>query len=352
VDDPSPQKPIALVRIAVRHFRCFERFETEFAPELNFIVGPNARGKTSLLEAACILLRLQSPRVTRLLHAIQHERRGFVVDGYLGPRHLQFYFGRDRKKLALDGVAQTGATEYLAIGRVIYFSNSDSEIVSGPNEIRRRFLDFVAVQRDSAFRQTLRDFEKVLRSRNLLLKAPSPSWRQIDAFAEPFVALGNRITAARRALVAELQEPVDEAHRAISGGDETVGIEYVPGFADPDLGAALQRARGEDARLRQSTIGPHRDDLRFFLNGRASDLVSEGQRRTLVLALKLGAARLFAMAFGVPPIFLLDDTFGELDVGRRNALLAALPLGAQKLITTTHLDWMEPGRDAHLVRLG
>ena len=81
-------------------------------------------------------------------------------------------------------------------------------------------------------------------------------------------------------------------------------------------------------------------------------MVSEGQRRTLVLALKLGAARLLTMASGIAPIFLLDDIFGELDVGRRNALLAALPRGTQKLITTTHLDWMEPGQAAHVVRLG
>jgi len=352
VDDPFAKNPNALARIAVRHFRCFERFETEFAPESNFIIGPNAHGKTSLLEAVCILLRLQSPRVTRLAHVVQHEQRGFVVDGYLGPRHLQFYFGRERKKLALDGVAQSSASEYLALARVIYFSNSDSEIVSGTSERRRRFLDFVAVQRDVGHRKTLRDFEKVLRSRNLLLKAPSPSWRQIDAFSESFVELGSRIATARHSLISEVQEPVAEAHRAISGGHENVRVEYVPGNDGPDLGAALQRARGEDVRLRQSTVGPHRDDLRFFLNGHASDIASEGQRRTLVLALKLGAARLLEIAFSAPPVFLLDDVFGELDVARRNALLAALPCGAQKLITTTHLDWMEPAREAYLVRLG
>src|SRR5262245_9598762 len=93
--------------LKVRHFRCFEAFEAEFADGLNFIVGPNARGKTSLLEAACILLRLQSPRTTRLAPVVQHGRRGFVVDGYLDERHLQFYFSKERKKLALDSVAQT-----------------------------------------------------------------------------------------------------------------------------------------------------------------------------------------------------------------------------------------------------
>ena len=106
---PLPSAPVFVLMVAVmlgslklRHFRCFEQFETEFAQGTNFIVGPNAHGKTSLLEAACILLRLQSPRITQLARVVQHGRRGFVTDGFHGARHLQFYFSPERKKLALD----------------------------------------------------------------------------------------------------------------------------------------------------------------------------------------------------------------------------------------------------------
>src|SRR6185436_12388593 len=108
-----------LGRLTLRHFRCFEQFETEFVPGTNFIVGPNAHGKTSLLEAACILLRLQSPRISQLARVIQHGRRGFVTDGYHGARHLQFYYSPQKKKIALDGVEQTNAKEWLQIGRVV-----------------------------------------------------------------------------------------------------------------------------------------------------------------------------------------------------------------------------------------
>src|SRR5687768_8981978 len=94
-----PATDAGVSRLKVRHFRCFEQFETTFAPRVNFIIGPNARGKTSLLEAVCVLLRLQSPRVTALARIIQHERRGFVTDGFFGDRHLQFYYSRERKKL-------------------------------------------------------------------------------------------------------------------------------------------------------------------------------------------------------------------------------------------------------------
>ena len=341
-----------LARLKVRHFRCFAAREAEFAPGLNLIVGPNAHGKTSLLEAACILLRLQSPRVTRLAHGIQHERRGFAVDGYYGERHLQFYFSRERKKLALDEVEQKTAREYLEVGRVVYFSNSDIDLVHGPGEGRRRFLDFFAVQRGSSYRRALRDYERALRSRNLLLKAPAPRWREIAAFDEPLLAAGGRVREARAQLVAELQPEAAAAHAAISSARERLRVEYAPG-GGADFPAALAAAQREDARLRQTSVGPHRDDLRFFVNEHSSDFASEGQQRTLVLALKLGAARLLARHFtDAPPVLLLDDIFGELDLTRRGALLAALPAEAQKLITTTHLDWMPAGRAAQILQLG
>jgi len=339
-----------LISLQVRHFRCFEAFAAEFAPGMNFIVGPNARGKTSLLEAACILLRLQAPRVTRLAHVIQHGRRGLVVDGFFGARHMQFYLSRERKKLALDGVEQKTAREYLEVARLVYFGNRDVELVRGPGEGRRRFLDFFAAQLDGAHRRTLRDYERALRSRNLLLKAPAPRWREIAAFDEPLIATGVRVAAARRRLVGELQGPVNAAHEAISGAREKLRLDYVPGGGE-DLAAVLAAAQPEDARLRQTTVGPHRDDVVFFLNDQSSEIASEGQQRTLVLALKLGAARLIEQRFGTPPLLLLDDIFGELDLTRRAALLAALPAGAQQLITTTHLDWAPHAAAARVLRL-
>lgn len=335
----------------VRHFRCFEAFEAAFEPGLNFIVGPNAHGKTSLLEAACVLLRLASPRVGRLHHLIQHGRRGFVVDGYFGARHLQFYFSTARKKLALDEVEQKSAAEYLQVGRLVYFSNTDIDLVRGTGSARRRFLDFLAAQRVAGYRAALRSFERALRSRNLLLKASQPNWREIAAFDEPLLRHGVFLTGARAALLHDLQPFAEQAHRAISGGRETLQLQYQPG-AGADFAESLARMRGEDARLRQTSSGPHRDELAYVLNGHPSAYASEGQQRTLVLALKLGAARLLAGQAEPPPLLLLDDIFGELDPGRRNALLAALPAQSQKLITTTHLDWMPPDGAARIIRLG
>ncbi len=346
----TTDRPLILSSLKLRHFRCFEAFETEFAPGLNLIVGPNARGKTSLLEAACVLLRLQSPRVTRIASLIQHGRRGFVVDGYFGARHLQFYFGRDRKKLALDEVEQKSAHEYVEIARLVYLSNSDIETLRGPAEMRRRFLDFVAAQQESGYRQALRRYLQALRSRNTLLKAPTARMREIAAFDEPLLTSGNVLIAARTRLIADLQSPVNAAHHAVSGGRESVRLEYVPGAGD-DFAKALAAARSEDARLRQTSVGPHRDEVRLILNDQPSEIASEGQQRTLVLSLKLAAARLLEERFDAPPVLLLDDIFGELDPERRNAVFRALPQNAQILVTTTHLDWRSDQTAAHTLLL-
>jgi len=340
---------LTLTRLSVRHFRCFDSFEAEFTPGRNFIVGPNARGKTSLLEAACILLRLQSPRVTRLASVVQHERKGFIVDGHLDQRHLQFYFSKTRRKLALDSVVQSSAHEFLQLGRVMWLANSDIELARGASDGRRRFLDFVCAQREPGYRTTLREYERALRSRNLLLKQPSPRWREIHAFDEPLLAAGQRLIDARQRLATELLDPARVAHAGTSESREALHISYVPGGGE-DFSASLTAARKEDARLRQTTVGPHRDDLSFTLNGQSSEFASEGQQRTLVIALKIGAASLLSEHFSAPPILLIDDIFGELDISRRNALLSALPEDSQKIIATTHLDWLE-GVQPHVQRL-
>ena len=339
-----------LSNLKLRDFRCFDTLECDFAPGANVIYGPNAQGKTSLLEAACVLLRLQSQRVTTLARAIQHTKRGFVLDGHFEKRHLQFYFSRERKKIALDSVEQKSATEYLQVAHVVFFSNHDMEIVRGAAEKRRKFLDFVAVQIDPVYRKHLRSYERALRSRNLLLKAPQPKWREIAAFNQPLVDAGNYLAAARRRILTALQQTGNEAQHHISDSAEKLELKYLCGF-EGDFAAALEESRSEDLRLRQTNAGPHRDDFALLLNDHGSEFASEGQQRSLVLSLRLAQARLIETHTGSAPLFLMDDIFGELDVRRRNALLGQLPSHAQKLITTTHIDWMQTGYAQQIMRL-
>lgn len=339
-----------LSQLKVGQFRCFEKFEARFEPGINLIVGPNAHGKTSLLEAACLLLRLQSPRTSRLGEIIRHNERGLLVDGHFKGAHLQFYYSPQRKKLALDSVEQRTASEYLKIGRVVWFSNQDVELVREGSDVRRRFIDFVASQVDPAYRKTLRDYEKCLRSRNLLLKAPVPRWREIQAFEEPLVTAGEQLIKSRHALITALRPLSQLAHANISGAREKLHLEYLPNASAP-LAEALAAARPEDTRLRMTTAGPHRDDLQLLLGSAPATLGSEGQQRTLVLSLRLSAARLLEAHHAEPPLLLLDDIFGELDLSRRAALLEQLPKNAQQIITTTRREWLPPELQAHVLNL-
>jgi DNA replication and repair protein RecF len=340
-----------LSQLKVGQFRCFEKFEARFEPGINLIIGPNARGKTSLLEAACLLLRLQSPRTSRLGEIIRHKQRGLLVDGHFKGAHLQFYYSPQRKKLALDSVEQRTATEYLKRGRVVWFSNQDVELIRDGADLRRRFLDFVAIQLDPSYRKALRDYEKCLRSRNLLLKAPVPPWKEIQAFNEPLIVAGEQLIHIRQTVLTALRPLAQLAHANISGANEKLELEYLPN-ANAPLSDALANARAEDTRLRMTTVGPHRDDLRFSLGSAPATLGSEGQQRTLVLALRLSAARLLEAHHGEPPLLLLDDVFGELDLDRRTALLDQFPKNAQQIITTTRREWLPVSSDTNVLELG
>jgi DNA replication and repair protein RecF len=341
----APPPAAMLSQIKLRDFRCFDSLHVPFEPGVQFFIGDNAQGKTSILEAVCVLLRLASPRSSTLAPLIRLGAADFSVQGQWTSSRLQFSLGAAGRKLLLDEVEQSATADYLRLARVVYFGNADVDLVRGGAEGRRRYLDFLGSQIEPLYRANLRSYERALRSRNRLLKAVPPRLREVEAYTPPLLEAGGLLTQLRRSLVTELLPWVLRAQARIrtaeSVGPEQLAIEYRPG-ATADFAAALAASREEEVRLRQTLIGPHRDDLLLTLDAQpAATFGSEGQQRTLALALKLAQAGFLAAIWRKPPILLLDDIFGELDPARRNALLAALPSGAQQIVTTTHLTWLD-----------
>ncbi len=337
--------------LQLRNFRCFESIAVEFSPGYHFIVGPNGRGKTSLLEAACVLLRLQSQRSSTLAPAIRVGQRSFLLSGHAGGHLLQFFYSPLRRKLAFDEVEQREQTEYLRLVRVVSFANHDLELIRGSGEVRRRYLDFIGTQIDPRYRPTLRAYERALRARNALLKSPQPRPRELAAYSEPLVRTGTLLRQMRAEIVTRLQPTTATSQEAISSGKEKLAVHYAPGNEE-DFAAHLERSQADEARLRLTTVGPHRDDLRLEVQGMAAaQFASEGQQRTVALALKLAQAHIFAEDAASPPLLLIDDIFGELDAARRNALLEHLPNDSQKLVTATSLDWWEKQWDGPVLTL-
>jgi DNA replication and repair protein RecF len=329
-----------LRNLSIRDFRCFARFELEFDPEITCIVGANALGKTSLLEAVVVLTRLQSPRTNSLAPVIRTGAKGLVVDGMVDDRHMQFYYSPKRRKLALDSVEQKDAYEYLQVARLVFFANTDIDLVRGTGEERRRFLDFLGGQFFRDYRSIFRSYDKALRSRNAYLKMTPARPREVAAYTKPLIDFGQQLTELRGSLVGRLEPKTIEAFKLIGELGEEFGLEYQAG-STADFGAALAASAEEEVRLRTTLVGPHRDDLLLQLSRQSAAIyASEGQQRTIAIALKVGHARLLESEFGRSPLLLLDDVFGELDIGRRNRLFANLPTGGQRIITTTSLAWL------------
>ncbi len=336
--------------VRLHHFRCFETLDFFPASHRTCIVGQNAQGKTSILEAVCVLLRLQSPRTTTTAELIQSGADAFSIEGLFADTRLQYRHTPEGRTIFLDSKLQPKSTDYLSTARITWFSNADLDLVKGSSSARRRYLDFLGTQSVPGYRKALRDYERALRSRNSLLKDTRPR-REIAAFDPPLLEAGEFLLSARARLAASLSPRSTSACSEISSSSDDLKIEYRPGCQLP-FSEALAASRLEDERLRQTVCGPHRDDLDFQLNGlKASSFASEGQQRTIALALKIAQARQIETMHSEPPVLLLDDIFGELDTARRNRLLQALPQGAQTLITTTFLDWAQDAEEMTVFNL-
>lgn len=336
-----------LESIVLHDFRCFARAGFHPAAGLNLLSAPNASGKSSMLEAICVLLRLQSPRAGSLGETVRHGTAGFSLRGRVADRDLTCHFSAtEGRRLVLDNVPQRKSDEYLTHGLVAFFSNEDIELVRGTSSKRRRFLDFLGSQCDAGYLKNLRAYERALRSRNFLLKEGPHRGREISAYDGPLLSAGQYLGRMRRELCAELAPLAAKHVAAISPRGESCALHYERSGGE-DFTAALAASAAEERRLRQTVVGPHRDDVILELDGAAaSTFASEGQQRTLALALRLAQAELIGTRRGSPPVYLLDDIFGELDTERRRRLLAALPPDSQRILTTTTWQWLEDGGEA------
>ncbi|QQL45936.1 DNA replication/repair protein RecF [Sulfuriroseicoccus oceanibius] len=343
---------MSLSRLRLFQFRCFGNVELavdDAAPVVGF-VGENAAGKTSILEAVCVLLRLQSPRAQAMGDLVRFGDDKAAVEGELDGTTLRWVQSASGRRLSVDGERAGKAANYLAhSGLVVWMGNDDILLVRAGGDGRRRFLDFVGSQMFPEYRGSLRAYERALRSRNFLLKKPDVTEAQLAAYAAVLAEHGDRLSGWREQMVAQLSPVAAEAHREISGRDESFEMVYQPSAEPGGLAAAIANSRGDERRRKSTVVGPHRDDLALQLNGMPlAQFGSEGQQRTAVLAMKIAQARVLHQVRGRAPMILVDDVFGELDTSRRQQLMAGLPKESKIWLTTTTLDWAD---DALLERM-
>ena len=331
-------------------FRCFESVEFRPDPGVTVVHGANGTGKTSLLEAIGFLATMKSFRgATRetLVHRgsdraivrgeVENQARLILLEAEL-PIGRQGRFQASRQ--VVRRVADLGGAL-----RISVFSPEDLALVQGSPSGRRDFLDSCLVAGALAMDALVGEVERILRQRGALLRQQYKGdiESSLGVWDERLGTSGTRLAEAREALVGELSEPVAEAYRYLAGDDSRLELVYERSW-DGDLREALELGRPEDLRLQVSNRGPHRDELVMTLNGMpARSQASQGEQRTIALALRLAFHELATARFGEPPVLLLDDVFSELDERRSVLLAQRLPKGQVLLATAASPPQMLKG---------
>ena len=328
----------------VRDLRNIREASVDLSPGLNVLLGRNAQGKTSLLEAAALLARGRSFRTEQTATLIRRgapalRARGTAVEDDR-QACLEVELTGGTRVLRIDG-REVPPREYHGRLEVVVYSTDRLRVVRGPMRERRQFLDRSASALWPSYRQTVRDFERVLLQRNAALEFGG---KDLDAWDERFVDLGARLRERRATYVARLRD-------AVRGGfhpeDEEYDIALLPAAVDGGAEAERHRLRQEvearrrdEVRARRTVVGPQRDGVLLAVDGEdASVGASSGQARSLLLALALATLEVYRQESGHAAVALLDDLDSELDESRATQLCRAVADRGQALVTTAHEGW-------------
>lgn len=342
-----------LAHLRLRDFRNYARLDADFAPGFHLLLGDNAQGKTNILEAIYLMATLRSFRGVGGAQLIRHEHKGYFIGGKVVGRaehEIKIYWSARERNLSLDGRPVKKLSDYLGTLRTVVFCTEDLQLVKGTGRTRRRFLDLLLAQTQPGYLALLQRYMHVVRSRNALLKQFAPDPQSLDSFSDELVKLGNEIIRHRRELIPKLSPLARLAYRRISHDAEELRLTYEPAVKS-DFSVELAQNRDRERRFRSTLIGPHRDDLQLLLNEKsAAQFGSEGQKRTLAIALKMAQAEYLTGIHGAPPVLLIDDVMGELDAKRRAGLLPLLArareASGQVFMTCTEENWpQELGRE-------
>jgi DNA replication and repair protein RecF len=239
--------------------------------------------------------------------------------------------------------------DYLGVARAVVFCTEDLQLIKGAARIRRRFMDLLLAHTHAAYLPLLQRYARALRSRNALLRQRCADEAALDGFTHEMIEAGQQIMVFRRELLPCVAGLAREACARVAGSDAPLEMEYQPSVKH-DFAVELARNRARERIFRATIIGPHRDELQLRLDGKsAAKFASEGQKRSIAIALKLTQAEYLTDIHGAPPILLIDDVMGELDARRRAAFLPLLNRAqharSQVFMTCTEENWpQELGR--------
>ena len=332
-------------RLELTGFRNYARLELDLAEGVTAIIGANGQGKTSLTEALSYLATLKSFRGVPTEAMIRTGADAAIVRAtIIHPDGREILVEAElsrvgRNKAQVNRQRLTKSRDLLGVVRTTVFSPEDLGLVKESPEVRRTFLDDALVAVSPKLDQLCGEVDRVLRQRNALLKQAGGRLTAdiettLDVWDERFVECGTTLGNERAQMVATIQPLVQRAYEDLAERNTPLELSYDPQWRRDGLAASLAAHRHDDVRRGTSTVGPHRDDVEMTLNGLpARTHASQGEQRTLALALRLAVHRLVTEVTAGPPVLILDDVLSELDPQRAAALLGHFPEG-QVLITT------------------
>lgn len=332
--------------LKLKNFRNYPYMQLDFDSATNIFYGDNAQGKTNILEAAYLSGTTKSHRGTKDKDMIRFGNDEAHIETIVEKNGVDFQIDMHLKKnhakgIAINKIPIRKASELFGIINFVFFSPEDLNIIkNGPSE-RRRFIDMELSQIDKLYLSYLGSYNKILNQRNHLLKDlyMNPQLEDtLPIWDEQLVKYGSFIIQRRKEFMQELNRKVSVIHRNLTGGTENLILKYEPNTTEQDFERSLLKNRERDIRLKNTNVGPHRDDICFTVEDiDIRKFGSQGQQRTAALSLKLSEIELVKETIHDTPVLLLDDVLSELDFNRQNYLLDSIH-DIQTMITCTGLD--------------
>lgn len=334
-------------KLKIQYFRNFDSLSLDFSPKMTVIVGDNAVGKTSVIEAINCISTIKSFRTNEYQDLINDSSDYFYLEAELqegnASNKVSYYCDTKIKRIKLNNFVYSKLSEYVGFFNVVCFSALDFLNLKGSASERRKMFDLIFCQISKDYLVMSNYYKKLLKDRNTLLKGfilenRSEDEKLIDVITEQLIQYGNKIIDYRKQIISKLSKFAEKIHLEISGKIENLKLEYSPSV-DKLTKEVYKKTFSDDLKRGFTTVGPHRDDYIFIVNNKNVGIFgSQGQQRNAILSSKLAMAELIFEIKKEAPTLLLDDVFSELDKNRQNALINSLNPNFQTIITTASIS--------------
>jgi len=340
-----------ITKLSLKNFRNYNEETFEFSNGINLLTGANAQGKTNAAEAIFFLCTGYSPRANKDKLVIKNGQETAEISGVASSNYgevsVKINFNKsDKKSVFINGLQVLRIGELLGNIHSVFFNPSELKLVQESPEDRRRFLNISLSQMSKNYFYALQRYNKILAQRNNLLKEPDKEviFDTLPVWDKQLSLEASKIIKARNGFLEQIAPIAEEKHAYLSDGKEILTMKTESGYKGDTEEIAdalykdLNKNLEKDVRLGFTSIGPHRDDVKFILNGDDVRVFgSQGQQRTVALSLKLAETEMFKNKFNEYPILILDDVLSELDKKRQRKLISAVE-NLQTIFTATGID--------------